>query len=90
MQPGIQWSILVTDKYRDSLHFYRDILELQVDRKIDDEEFCQFTLPYGFLAIYGRKQVEKLLSPAFLNTAGGAIYSFPESHNLDEDSENYR
>lgn len=85
MQKGIAWVLLVTDRYIESRAFYADTLGFLVEREVAEEEFCQFKLPNCFLAIYGRTQVQKLLSPQYLGTPGGAIYSFPDSYDIDAD-----
>lgn len=35
----VEWIILMTDKYTASKAFYRDILNLPIEREIDAEEF---------------------------------------------------
>jgi lactoylglutathione lyase len=87
MHHGISWVLLVTDKYQESLVFYRDVLGFQIEREVAGEMFCQFSLGNCYLAIYGREELEKLLDKKYLGKAGGAIYSFPESDNIDEDVE---
>lgn len=87
MKQGIAWILLVTDHYAASLSFYKDVLEFAVEREVKDEEFCQFKLPNCFLAIYGRSQLQKLLGTEHLGKAGSAIYSLPDSDNIDRDVE---
>lgn len=85
MKKGVAWILLITDNYIESLNFYKDILGFKIKREVKEEEFCQFSLQNCFLAIYGRSQLQKLLSPQHLGKAGGAIYSFPESKDIDTD-----
>lgn len=87
MNKAIQWILLVTDNYAKSLIFYRDILEFKIEREVADEEFCQFALENCYLAIYGRKFLKNLLETKYLGNSGGAIYSFPESKDIDSDVE---
>ena len=84
MTNAIEWIILITDNYLKSKSFYKDVLGLTVDREIDNEEFVQFKLNNCFLALYGRTQTEKLLGQKYLNKAGGAIYTWAESENVDK------
>ena len=84
IKPNIEWTILVTDKYQESLSFYKDKLGFVIEREVPEEEFCQFKLGNSNLAIYGRQQLEKLVGVKF-SSAPSAIYSFPESENIDAD-----
>ncbi len=85
MKHGIAWVLLVTDNYERSLKFYRDVLEFIVEREVKDDEFCQFSLGNCYLAIFGRSHLEKVVDKQHLSHAGGAIYSFPDSENIDAD-----
>lgn len=85
MNKGIQWVLLITDNYVQSLAFYRDILGFTVEREVPAEEFCQFALDNCYLAIYGRTFLTSLLDSTYVRQAGGAIYSFPESKDIDAD-----
>lgn len=82
---SIQWIILATEQYQKSRAFYHDILEFQIDRESADEEFCQFSLENCFLAIYGKAFIEKLIGEEHVGKPGSAIYSFPETSNIDQD-----
>ncbi len=82
---GVEWIILITDNYKESITFYKDILDFRVEREIPEEEFCQFTLKNCFLAIYGRTQIEKLVGNQYMKHAGGAIYTFPQSKDIDKE-----
>jgi lactoylglutathione lyase len=81
---NIEWVLLITDRYEESKLFYKDIVELPVVREVAEEQFVQFKMKHGFLALYGRKEVEKLLGNAIKGTGGGAIYSFAEVDDVDE------
>lgn len=82
----IRWTILVTDNYVQSRTFYAATLGFTIAREVAAEEFCQFTLAQGmFLAIYGRSFFEKLLPAGTLKQSGGAVYSFPDSTDIDAD-----
>ncbi len=81
---NLEWLILVTDHYQKSRTFYHEILGLEVIREARGEEFTQFKLDNCYLAIYGRKQVEKLIGKKFVGKSGGAIYSFKEVKNIDK------
>lgn len=85
MTPEVKWIILVANNYTATRDFYRDTLGFKVEREIEAEKFCQFVLANCFLAIYSRGQMERLIHPKYLNTAGGAIYSFPDSTDIDAD-----
>ncbi len=85
MNIGVAWIILITDNYLASRSFYADTLSFPIEREVEAEEFCQFTLPNCRLAIYGRAHVQQLITTQQLGTAGGAIYSFPESTDIDSD-----
>ena len=80
----IEWIILITNKYIYSKAFYRDILNLPIEREIDAEEFVQFKLKNCFLALFGRNQAERLLSSKYLAKSGGAIYTWAESEDIDK------
>lgn len=85
MKQGIAWVLLVTDNYDQSYSFYKEVLEFPIEREIKEEQFCQFALPHCFLAIYGRNQVQKLFKDHQLGKPGAAIYSFPDSEDIDAD-----
>lgn len=85
MNQGIEWVLLVTDNYSESKSFYAEILGFKIEREVAEDQFCQFSLPNCFLAIYGRSELEKLLGEQYVGKAGGAIYSFPESDDIDKD-----
>lgn len=85
MTPGIRWVILLTDHYQEAVRFYSEILGFPVEREVASEEFCQFKYAGGFLAVYGRTHLQPLLGSHLLTQAGGAIYSFPDSTDIDAD-----
>ena len=87
MKQGIAWVLLITDNYSESLSFYRGTLGFKVEREVKEDEFCQFALTNCYLAIYGRKQIQKLLDSQYLAKPGAAIYSFPDSENIDYEYE---
>jgi lactoylglutathione lyase len=87
MQNEVKWILLVTDDYSKSLAFYRDTLKFKIEREVPDEEFCQFSLKNCYVAIYGRSFLRKLLDDKYLGKPGGAIYSFPDSTDIDADVE---
>jgi lactoylglutathione lyase len=87
MHPEIHWLILVTDTYAASREFYSTILGFTIKREVAAEEFCQFALNNCFLAIYGRSHFEKLFPIGTLKQSGGAVYSFPDSKDIDADYE---
>lgn len=80
----VEWIILVTDKYLESKNFYQNILGFPIERDMPEEEFTQFKLMNCFLAIYGRKQISKLLGKEIIEKPGGAIYTFAETDNIDK------
>ncbi len=61
------------------------MLGFKIEREIAEESFCQFALENCFLAIYGRQQLQILLGDHQLTTPGAAIYSFPDSSDIDAD-----
>lgn len=85
MNPEIHWLILTTDNYASSRDFYATTLGFPIEREVAGEEFCQFALANCFLAIYGRFYFEKLFPSGVLKQSGGAVYSFPNSADIDED-----
>jgi lactoylglutathione lyase len=85
MKNGISWVLLVTDNYQKSLAFYRDVLHFKIEREVPKEDFCQFSLDNCYLAIFGRTFLEKVLDKKYLSKPGAAIYSFPESDDVDAD-----
>lgn len=87
MKQGIAWIILITDDYDKSFLFYKNTLGFTVEREVREEEFCQFSLSNCNLAIYGRAHAQKLLGSHQLSMSGGAIYSFPNSDDIDADYE---
>jgi len=90
MAHHIEWIILVTDHFKASYTFYKDTLGFTVVRETQKEEFCQFSLEHGFLAIYGRTAMEKLVGKEHIKTAGGAIYTFAESEDIDRQYEDLK
>ena len=86
-KPALDWVILITDKYEESVKFYKDILGFKVKKQIIEDEFCQFALKSCKLAIYGRSQMEKLVGKKYLAKPGGAVYAFPESDDVDKQYE---
>lgn len=84
MKPGIEWVILVTDNYKEARNFYSEKLGFRILREVPEEQFCQFIIANFFLAIYGRTEFQKLL-PIPIGKGGGAVYTFPESTNIDAD-----
>lgn len=85
MNQAIKWVILLTDHYSESKHFYQQVLGFKIEREIAEESFCQFSLENCFLAVYGRQQLQTLLDSHQLTTPGAAIYSFPDSTDIDAD-----
>lgn len=81
----LEWVILLTDHYQKSIPFYKDILGLHLQREDSKEKFAQFQLKNDcYLAIYGRKEFEKLVGKKALGKAGGAIYAFAETADVDK------
>jgi len=74
MKNSIEWIILVTYNYQKAVSFYRDLLSFKVLREVVGEEFCQFKLNNCYLEYLGR-------------SGGNAIYTLPESENIDKDYE---
>ena len=87
-EKSVEWIILVTDKYEESLTFYRDVLGFAIEREMAAEHFCQFQLANCFLAIYGRAEMDVLLGPGVIKQPGGAIYTFPRTDNVDQEYQN--
>lgn len=85
MNKQIGWIILSTKNFGKSLEFYRNKLKLKVIRIIEKEEFYQFDMGNCFLAIYGEMQLKKLVGIQYIQKAGGAIYSFKDSVDIDKD-----
>lgn len=87
MKPGVEWIILLTENYEKSRDFYQNTLQFTLEREVADDEFCQFVLPFGHLAIFSRKNLVNMLGEQHVKTGGGAVYSFPESTDIDADYE---
>ncbi len=85
MKLGIQWIILPTKNYTASRAFYTEKLGFTIDREVATDEFCQFNLGTCYLAIFNHANLSKLLGAAHGGNAGGAVYSFPESTDIDAD-----
>lgn len=79
----IEWIILVTDKYSQSRAFYKNLLKLTPIREVIEEKFSQFKLKNCFLAIYGRKQYEKLVSTPYILTLRKKEYNLFLSPKLN-------
>lgn len=84
MEKSIEWIILITDKYQKAVKFYKDILGFKIDREMPGDEYCQFKLKDFYFALYGRKEAEKLFDKKYLSKPGGAIYTLPESKDIDK------
>lgn len=85
MNKAIEWIIFITENYAEMKSFYADILELAVLRDIPEEEFTQFQTGELFLAVYGKREVEKLMGSPVLGKPGSTIYSLGESSDVDSD-----
>lgn len=81
----LEWVILATDHYAQSREFYKDLLKLPVVRETSNEQFSQFKLKNCFLAIYGRKEIQKLVANIPQPAGGGAIYTFAQVADVDEE-----
>lgn len=90
MNTNVEWILLVTTKYEQSKAFYEKTLGLPIVRDVPKEEFTQFQLGNAYLAVYGKGFVEKLLGKQRIGTAGGAIYSFAETEDIDRDYQQLR
>ena len=80
---GIEWIILTTDHCEASRKFYKDLLGLEIIRETPEEQFTQFKLDNCYLAIYGRREMEKLIGSKYIGRGGGAIYTFKEVKDID-------
>jgi lactoylglutathione lyase len=78
MNTTVEWILLITDDYKGMKAFYKDTLSFAVKRDVPEEEFTQFALANCFVAIYGKRLVEKLLDREMTGKPGSAIYSFAE------------
>lgn len=85
MNTSIEWIIFVTENYELMKSFYKDVLQLSIERDMPAEEFTQFKTDNCFVAIYGKGFVEKLLSRSVSGKPGSTIYSFKESQDVDTD-----
>lgn len=82
---SIEWIRLITDHYQKSRDFYKEILGLRLQREAPEEKFAQFQMKNNcYLALFGRREMEKILGKKHLNKAGGAIYTFAETENVDK------
>lgn len=75
---SLEWLILATNNYAQAKAFYSKILGLPIVRDISQEHFTQFKLANCFLAIYGKKEFQKLLGGHKLSRPGAAIYTFAQ------------
>ena len=81
----LEWLILLTDNYQKSRDFYKETLGLRLQREAPEEKFAQFQMKNNcYLAIYGRKEMEKLIGKKWLSQPGGAVYTFAETDNVDK------
>jgi len=82
---SIEWLILITDHYDQSRAFYKEILGLRLQREAPEEHFAQFQMKNNcYLALFGRKEMTKILGARCLNKPGGAVYAFAETENVDK------
>lgn len=79
----VEWIILITGRYGAMKTFYRDVLKFPIERDVPEEEFTQFKAENCFIAVYGKRFVEKLLGPGHVGSPGGAIYTLGESGDVD-------
>src|SRR5688572_3148876 len=82
---SIEWIILVTENYDTMKAFYQNLLAFPIERDVPEEQFTQFKATNCFVAIYGKKFVEKLLGRKITGKPGSTIYSFGKSKDLDTD-----
>jgi len=87
MDKKLEWVILVTDKFEESRQFYKDVLGLKIVREAAKEEFVQFKMSNCYLAIYGRKEVQKLVGKIYIKKPSSAIYTFGEVEDVDKEYE---
>jgi|SRR3989344_6054313 len=83
MNTNLEWVLLITEQYAAMKAFYKKTLGFPIERDVREEEFTQFKLNNCFLAIYGKRFVEKLFP--ITGKPGAAIYSFGESKDVDTD-----
>lgn len=74
----------MTDNFQRSRQFYGKLLDFKIEREIANEEFVQFKLNNCYLAVYGRKQVEKLINQK-IKKGNSAIYTLSEVKDVDEE-----
>lgn len=89
-KPGIDWIILITEKYSESLRFYKEILGFKVKRETPEDEFCEFSVDGRKFALFGKKQIVKMLGKKYIGKPASAIYTFPESHDVDKQYEDLK
>ena len=65
--------------------FYKNVLELPIERDIPEEQFTQFKMENCFLTIYGKQFVEILLGKPIAGVPGSTMYTFQESKDIDFD-----
>ncbi len=88
---SLEWVILLTDHYQKSRDFYKDTLGLHLQREASDEKFAQFQITNNcFLALYGRRELQKLLGKKFPSQSGGAVYAFSETASVDKTYEDLK
>ncbi len=85
MNRKLEWIILITDRFLKSRKFYKEILELKIVRESVKEEFVQFQMENCFLAIYGRKEMERLVGKKYFGKKPTAVYSFAEVEDVDKE-----
>lgn len=85
MKSNIEWIIFSTENYQKMKSFYTNILGFSIERDVPNEEFTQFKTEHCFVAIYGKKFVEKILGKPITGKSGSTIYTFKESENIDTD-----
>lgn len=85
MNTTVEWIILITNNYDNMKAFYKTTLGLPVVRDLPEEEFTQFQLKNCYLAIYGKRFVQKLVGETRIGGPGGAIYTLGESKDIDRE-----
>ena len=85
MKQSLEWIILITQNYNPMKTFYKNVLELPIERDIPEEQFTQFKMENCFLTIYGKQFVEILLGKPIAGVPGSTMYTFQESKDIDFD-----
>lgn len=78
---------MVTENFNESLKFYKDVLGFKLKREVPEDEFAEFKTSRLKFALFGKRQLVKMLGEKYVGKPGNAVYTFPESNDVDKQYE---